>query len=194
MKKDNKKIALLGVLSLLLAVCVLIGAAVLAKINSRQFPVDFPDNNYSDTSSSEEVSSSDTGSSNSSNLNQSDVSDSSSADQSNENDVSSDNEEENVINIATGIYTLNENSIVVTFFEAGFVEGNINCDGITMEFAGQTVDGTLVATSTDSLNNTVEVTLSFEENKITASSKPIIQYEEASGYLSLSGVFVKQGV
>ena len=93
--------------------------------------------------------------------------------------------------IETGLYSLEGNSIVVSLSDAGFVEGNVNCGGITMEFSGQTVEGTLIATGTDSLNNTVEITLIFKEGSITASSRPIIQYEESSDYLKLSGIFVK---
>ncbi len=182
MKKDSGKIAVMGVLSLLVAIGTLIGAAVLADINSKNLSIDLPDSNYSanDNSSQE-----------SNNQQSSSVS---SEESSSSEEVSSDEEslpEEIKPDIETGIYTLGTDSIVITSGEAGFVEGNINCGGITMEFSGQTVDSTLIATGTDSLNNTVEITLVFDGTAITASSRPIIQYEEASDYLTVSGVFVK---
>lgn len=182
MKKDSGKIALMGILSLLVAIGTLIGAAVLADINGKQFSTSLPNGNYSSAESTSET------------LSSEESSEISSEESSSAESTSSDEEslpEEAVPNIETGIYSSGENSIVVTSGEAGFVEGNINCGGITMEFSGQTVDNTLVATGTDSLNNTVEITLVFGGDSITASSRPVIQYEEASGYLILSGIFQK---
>lgn len=182
MKKDSGKIAVLGVLSLIIAIGTLVGAAVLADINSKNFSTDLPDNNYSSEESSYTQSSDE------------DNSSVSSEESSSSEETSSDEEgqpEETAPNIKTGIYTFGEDSIVITSGDAGFVEGNINCGGITMEFSGQTVDNTLVATGTDSLNNTIEITLVFSEDSITASSQPIIQYEEVSDYLKLSGTFSK---
>lgn len=182
MKKGGGKIVFMGILSLLIAIGTLIGAAVLADINVRDYTVNLPDDNYSaDYTSSEESS------------NQQSSAQSSEESQSSQ-EVSSFDEsfpEQTEPTVETGIYTLGADSIVIVSGEAGFVEGNINCGGITMEFSGQTVDGTLVATGTDSLNNTVEITLVFEGTSITATSRPIIQYEEAIEHLTLSGVFSK---
>lgn len=182
MKKDSGKIAVMGVLSLIVAIGTLIGAAVLVNINGKNFSSGLPKNNYSENGNSSEPSRVENSSVTGSEENPS-----------SEQAPSSEDEpaEEPVQNIETGIYTQGGDSIVVTSGEAGFVEGNINCGGITMEFSGQTVENTLTATGTDSLNNTVEITLVFGENAITASSRPVIQYEEATDYLKLSGIFSK---
>lgn len=171
MKNDNVKIALVGVLSLLIAVGTLVGAAVLAHINSRDFSSDETESQQSEAQHSSSISSVITSS---------------------EQNLSQESEpDQSIFNIETGIYTNDSDSIVVTSADAGFIEGNINCGGITMEFSGQMIENTLTATGTDSLNNTVEITLVFENNTITAISQPLIQYEEASDYLILSGVFAK---
>lgn len=185
MKKDGGKIAVMALLSLLVAVGTLVGAAVLADINSKTFLPKLPSNDYSFTPSSSNPSGSESTPS-------TDQSEPPPVDEgSSNNESSSELDAEIPLSIETGIYTLNESSIVIASGEAGFVEGNINANGITMEFSGQTVDGTLVATGTDSLNNTVEVTLVFGDKTINASSRPVIQYEEAEEYLAVSGIFVK---
>ncbi len=182
MKKDSGKIIILGVLSLIVAIGTLVGAAVLAEVKSRTFLPVFPNNNY--------VSSDEASVSSEENENPPESSEEPTVDEPASSEETS-SETELTPDIETGLYSLEGNSIVVSLSDAGFVEGNVNCGGITMEFSGQTVEGTLIATGTDSLNNTVEITLIFKEGSITASSRPIIQYEESSDYLKLSGIFVK---
>lgn len=183
MKRNGGKIIVMVTLSLLVAIATLVGAAVIADINSNDFPFDLPDNNYSADISSDILQNS---------QQQTDVGsrEDDTSSQENSSDAQS-GTDQNIINAQTGIYLFNDDSIVITLSDAGFIEGNINCGGITMEFSGQMVGNTLVSTGTDSLNNTVEITLVFESNIITATSKPIIQYEEASDYLKLSGDFIK---
>lgn len=181
MKKSNQKIVLMAVITLFIAVGTLVGAGVLANFYGKDFSYTPSYTEYG-TNSEEDVSS--------------EVSSNPTVSEDTESESQPESSEEVIIEetypeIDTGIYFNGEDSIVVSFYEAGFIEGNINCSSITMEFSGQMIDNTLTATGTDSLNNTIEIVLTFNSNKIDASSRPTIRYEENVDYLNLSGVFIK---
>ena len=96
------------------------------------------------------------------------------------------------VNIAeVGVYKNGENQIVINTSENGFIEGNIISNSSQMSFSGQCVDKVLRATGSDNFSNTVEVTLIFDKNTITASSKLLIRYEESTEYLNINGKYVK---
>ena len=180
MKKGNGKLFVMAIFTVFIAVGTLVGAGILANYYGRDFSYTPSYTEYggkddysSDIPSSSDVDSGEeTSSTGESSLTESDTSSA-----------------ETFPEIETGIYLNGEDSIVVTFYEAGFIEGNIKCGSITMEFSGQMIENTLTATGTDSLNNTVEIVLLFDGNKIEASSRPTIRYEENVDYLMLSGVF-----
>lgn len=181
MKKSNGKIYFMAFITVLIAIGTLVGAGVLANVYGKDFSytpsyTEYGANSEGDVSS--EVSSNPT---------VSEDTESESQPESSEEVII----EETYPEIDTGIYFNGEDSIVVSFYETGFIEGNINCSSITMEFSGQMIENTLTATGTDSLNNTIEIVLTFVGNKIEASSRPTIRYEENVDYLNLSGVFVK---
>lgn len=181
MKKKNGKIYAMAIITVFVAAGTLVGAGVLANVYGKDFSYTPSYTEYG--SDGEEVSSQTSSNSINSDNTQSDPS-----------SVSSDAEsvpEEIYPEIQTGIYLNGEDSIVITFYEAGFIEGNINCSSITMEFSGQMIGNTLTATSTDSLNNTIEITLVFDKNEIEANSRPTIRYEENADYLDILGVFKK---
>ena len=181
MKKSNQKIVLMAVITLFIAVGTLVGAGVLANYYGKDFSYTPSRTEYESDSQSDlsfETSSQPTVSENGESV---------SVPTSSQEDIP----EEIYPEIETGIYFSGEDSIVVSFYEAGFIEGNINCSSITMEFSGQMIDNTLTATGTDSLNNTIEIVLTFNSNKIDASSRPTIRYEENVDYLNLEGVFIK---
>ena len=108
-----------------------------------------------------------------------------------ENQVSSEESSDMSVSIEAGIYVNGNNSIMINSSDNGFIEAKAICGEITMEFSGQAVNSVLVATGTDSLNNTVEVTLTFSENYITAQSKPLIMYEDMVECIEISGRFTK---
>ncbi len=181
MKKGNGKIYAMAAVTLFIAVGTLVGAAVLANVYGKDFAYTPSHTEYSDDNSYVSSENSSINSTPDENSVESQP-------------VSSSEEsavEEIYPEIETGIYLSGEDSIVVSFYEAGFIEGNVNCSSITMEFSGQMIENTLTATGTDSLNNTIEITLIFNENKIEASSRPTIRYEENTDYLTLSGTFEK---
>ncbi len=172
MANTKSKIFLVSLLSVLVILGTLIGAAVLSEMNSKGFDDEFPQTQYSsvlENSSQETVTSSE------------------SKEEASEESVG----ETEYITVNTGAYTYGNDRILIKSCEHGFVEGSVLCGGITMDFSGQTVDKSLTATGTDNFNNTIEITLVFEDNKINASSKPLIRYEEAADFLELNGVFVK---
>ncbi|MEE0838983.1 MAG: hypothetical protein U0L72_00330 [Acutalibacteraceae bacterium] len=172
MTNTKSKIFLVSLLSVSVILGTLIGAAVLSEMNSKGFDSEFPQTQYSSVLESSS---------------QATVTSSQSKEEMQE-DTISDTE---YIIVNTGTYINGNDRILVKSCEYGFVEGSVLCGGITMEFSGQTVDKSLTATGTDNFNNTIEITLIFEENKINASSKPLIRYEEATDFLELNGVFVK---
>ncbi len=179
MKKKNGKIYAMAIITVFIAVGTLVGAGVLANVYGNDFSYT---PSYTEYDGAGENASSQTSSTGSFNT------------QSDQTSVSSDTvsvPEEIYPEIQTGIYLNGEDSIVISFYESGFIEGNINCSSITMEFSGQMIEKTLTATGTDSLNNTIEITLVFDGDKIDATSRPTIRYEENADYLALSGVFQK---
>ncbi len=181
MKNGNGKIYLMAIVTIFIAVGTLVGAGVLANIYGKDFSYTPSLTEYG--SQTDNVSSENTSSDNVISSSQSDLQLNSSSEES--------VPDETYPHIETGIYLNGEDSIVVTFYEAGFIEGNINCSSITMEFSGQMIENTLVATGTDSLNNTIEIKFAFNENKIDAISRPTIRYEENEDYLVVLGVFEK---
>lgn len=185
MKKEGGKIAVTAVFTVLIAVATLVFAAVLDRVNTGSF-----DTSY-------HVSSQSTDKDESSKPNSTVQSQASSENSPQEDENSSAESEESIPElvypvIETGLYTRGENTIVISYYEAGFIEGNINCGGITMEFSGQMVENSLTATGTDSLNNTVEIVLVFNEKTIDTSCRPVIQYEEGVEHLTLDGIYEKQ--
>ncbi len=104
-------------------------------------------------------------------------------------ETSSEPSEETIIEV--GDYINGNDKITVISSENGFIEASAQCGEISMDFSGQMVENSLVATGTDSLNNTVEVSLVFENNTITAQSKPLIMYEESVECIEISGTFIK---
>lgn len=183
MKNYNYKILFATVISVLIILGTLVGAGVLAKMNLKGFSEEFPQTQYSQNS----IASSNT--ENSSSV----VSENSVSEQEQTSSVEEGYTENQVeyVTVETGSYFNGTDRILIKSSENGFVEGSVFCSDITMDFSGQTVLDTLVATGTDSSNNTVEITLIFEDNKIKVSSKPLIIYEESVSYLELSGIFKK---
>lgn len=170
-------ILIVTALSLAVILATFIGALSVAQANRKGSIDDFSQTQYSSFPATSSKPQSD---------NSSQVS---SEAESSSTEVSSEEPEEMLIE--AGTYTNNENSIIINSVENGFVEARAVCRDITMEFSGQAVANTLVATGTDSLNNTVEVTLTFTENTITAESKPLIMYEDTVECIEISGTFTK---
>ena len=180
MKKGNGKIIAMAILTLIIAVGTLVSAAILANFYDKDFSYTPSYTDYGKDKSESFL----------------DLSSNDSTSQYNENDSQTVSSQESISEIVypkieKGIYFNGEDSIVISFYETGFIEGNINCSSITMEFSGQMVENTLIATGTDSLNNTIEIKLIFNDNEIDATSRPTIRYEENEDYLILMGTFVK---
>ena len=172
-------ILIVTALSLAVILATFIGALSVAQANRKGSIDDFSQTQYS----SFPATSSKPQSNNSSQV-------SSEIDSSNSSSETSSEEPAEML-IEAGTYANNDNLIIINSAENGFIDAKAVCGGITMEFSGQAVENTLVATGTDSLNNTVEVTLTFTENTITAESKPLIMYEDTVECIEISGTFVK---
>ncbi|MEE0947079.1 MAG: hypothetical protein U0M42_09725 [Acutalibacteraceae bacterium] len=172
MSGTKMKIFVVSVTSVALILSVFIGAFVISQMNKSGFNEEFLQTQYS---KEEEVASSS-------------LVGSVEPEQS---EIVSEESSEEHITVETGSYYNGMNRILIKSCDHGFIEGSIICDGITMEFSGQTVGNTLTATGIDSLNNTVEITLVFESNIINASSNPLIRYEVAANYIELDGEFKK---
>ena len=98
---------------------------------------------------------------------------------------------EEIVKIETGTYINGASLVLINSNENGFIEGSVNDGNITMTFSGQAVDKKLTATGTDSLGNTVEITITFYENYLIAESKPIALLETAIDFMNISGTFTK---
>lgn len=172
---NKSKIFFVSLLSVCVILGTLVGAAVLSeRINSGSEEA-FPQTEYSAVSN---------------NSSQQTVSSSSSS-QTFESSSQEQEAESSYTQVSVGAYNSANDRILIKSCEHGFVEGSILCGGVTMDFSGQMVGNSLTATGTDNFNNTIEITLVFEENKINASSKPLIRYEEAADFLELNGTFIK---
>lgn len=106
-------------------------------------------------------------------------------------DTSTSSEEQEPIVALTGTYLNGDNSITVNSGEDGFIEATAKVGEITMDFSGQTVDMTLTAIGTDSLGNTVEITITFGENSLTVETKSVTMADGINEYLNISGTFTK---
>ena len=106
-----------------------------------------------------------------------------------ENNTQSKNDK--TVEIEKGTYINGQGSVTINSNENGFIEGSVNDGNITMTFSGQAVDKKLTATGTDSLGNTVEITITFYENYLIAESKPIALLETAIDFMNISGTFTK---
>lgn len=171
MGSKKYKILIVSALSMAVVFCTLIAAAIVSENYRKGGKEEFLQTQYSSfhETASESVSSS-----------------SSSQQESSDDNTSS---EPIVAVYPAGIYKNENNSVTIYSSENGFVEGNVLCGEITMEFSGQQVDGVLVVTSNDSHNNTIELKLTYENGKITADSKVVALSEENAEYLSVSGIF-----
>ncbi len=170
---NKSKVFFVSLLSVCIILGTLVGAAVLSERIKSSSDEEFPQTQYEsvlNSSSQQTVISS-----------------------SSEEEESSQQQQEEIsyTYVSVGTYQNANDRILIKSSEHGFVEGSILCGGVTMDFSGQMVENSLTATGTDNFNNTIEINLVFEENKINASSKPLIRYEEAADFLQLDGVFIK---
>ncbi len=178
MKNQGFKIAVIMLSSVAVLVGTLIAAGVIADKNRKGFSYDFPQTQYIKTQT--EVSSA---------ISSKPVE---SLPQTSTHETSEvPSEEQGSVDIAIGSYFSGNDRILIISTDNGFVEGEVLSKGITMSFSGQAVDNVLTITGVDDRNNTIELILTFQNNEISASSRPLIQYEETTEYLTVSGVFKK---
>lgn len=179
MKSQSFKIAVIMLSSVAVLVGTFIAAGIIADKNRKGFSYDFPQTQYTKTQT--EVSSA-ISSKPAESIPQTSTHDTS--------EVSSE-EEQGSVDIAIGSYFSGNDRILIISADNGFVEGEVLSKGITMSFSGQAVDNVLTITGVDDRNNTIELILTFQNNEISASSRPLIQYEETEEFLTVSGVFKK---
>lgn len=174
MKNQGFKVAVIMLFSVAIFVGTFIAAGVIANKNRKGFSYDFPQTKY--TKIEPDVSS---------------IVSSKPVESTNNTSQVSSEEEQSGADIAIGSYFSGSDRILIISGGNGFVEGEVIAGGITMSFSGQAIDNVLTVTGVDDRNNTIELILTFGDNEITATSRPLIQYEETAEYLTVSGVFKK---